>query len=788
MRNIRSLFIFLFSLLSVACTEGIPNFDDLGKSLNPPQFSKADLIYEISSLEQGLLFEGKCDRRGKSVKFAHRKSDHWAAMEMIEGLGGSPKCQEEMFQFEIPRVGNLLEMTGTTGEEALLGFRFQGGLFQPVETWVTIRFVGNPTLERSLQVVLVSENPHSDNSLAQVKVVANEPLNESLNFELSTEDITAIAETHYASLSQSLQLPAGEIESELIQIPIFTASVFYSILDFQVQLSTLDELPSGIHLESDRLEVEISNRSKAPWVNISSPEDDSSSSSSELTVTGVCTLEGLDEVLLFLNGLQIGSSECKANPEPGIDPSPYGQFSASVVLELSGTNLIRAEQNWEALTGSSEVAVSFDPLSDPPEPASSLAWLESEPLTDNPNPIATWVKSDSAGVSGQRIRFYSDPSCSNPVTEPFSMDPSVEQWTFYSLNDGLYHFQITTLSSAAPSTPSECSPGLEIIAGSSRSSPMVIVADPGLNPNGSLTLSLPLNGTVNVQIDWGDSFANDNCPQNVSDPGFVSCTYAQAGTVEVRVFGNLTWFGGSGQNPDGAALLRVDSWGSLGLTSLRGAFRGAVNLTAVPEPPKSVRNLSSMFHRAESFNQPIGHWDVSQVTAMDYMFFIASSFNQNIEGWDVSQVTNMAFMFYGAQSFNQPLNSWDVGKVITMNYMFRGAHQFNQPLDNWNVSKVRKMQQVFLNAYSFNQPLNNWDVGSVTDMRQMFSGASSFNQPLDNWDVRKVNNMTSMFRNASSFNQDLSGWNVESLAVEPTDFSLGSALTPEHLPIWPPGQ
>ena len=64
-----------------------------------------------------------------------------------------------------------------------------------------------------------------------------------------------------------------------------------------------------------------------------------------------------------------------------------------------------------------------------------------------------------------------------------------------------------------------------------------------------------------------------------------------------------------------------------------------------------------MFQGAESFNQPLNNWNVSNVTDMDRMFFDARSFNQPLNKWDVSKVTNMSEMFNGASSFNQPLHA-----------------------------------------------------------------------------------------------------------------------------------
>ena len=54
---------------------------------------------------------------------------------------------------------------------------------------------------------------------------------------------------------------------------------------------------------------------------------------------------------------------------------------------------------------------------------------------------------------------------------------------------------------------------------------------------------------------------------------------------------------------------------------------------------------------------------------MEYMFGSAYSFNQPIGNWNVSNVTNMSFMFQSAKSFNQPIGKWDVSKVTGMNYI-----------------------------------------------------------------------------------------------------------------------
>lgn len=198
-------------------------------------------------------------------------------------------------------------------------------------------------------------------------------------------------------------------------------------------------------------------------------------------------------------------------------------------------------------------------------------------------------------------------------------------------------------------------------------------------------------------------------------------------------------------------------------------------------------NIDSVIY-INSFNQPIGNWDVSQVTDMSNMFF-SSAFNQPIANWDVSKVTNMNGMFCYSQ-FNQPIGNWDVSKVTDMSNLFKGdwmwmdnVNPFNHPLENWDVSNVKDMTEMFSSS-QFNQPIGDWDVSKVTDMSWMFF-SSQFNQPIGNWDVRNVTNMGGMLV-YSIFDQDISKWCVIQFESQPEDFlsSVSSELRPKNMPKW----
>ena len=322
------------------------------------------------------------------------------------------------------------------------------------------------------------------------------------------------------------------------------------------------------------------------------------------------------------------------------------------------------------------------------------------------------------------------------------------------------------------------------------------------------TITIPTTGTgynYDISTSDGRTFTEVTGNQTI--------TFATAGDYDVSISGDFPRiYINSGV--DKTKLIDIKQWGDIIWSSFERAFFGCSNLIgSFTDAPNltNVTNFERIFQDCSSFNQPIGNWDVSNVTNINYMFvrspfnqplnnwdvssvvnmvgvfFQASSFNQDISDWDVSNVTNMSYMFYNAFDFNQPLNNWNVSNVTTMLGMLRNS-EFDHPLDSWNVSNVTNMVEMFrdspfdhpINSWDvssvtsmvrmfrnspFDHPLNNWDVSNVTNMDEMFN-RSSFDHPLNNWDVSNVTNMYAMFYLANSFNQDISDWDITSV----TDF------------------
>jgi surface protein len=84
------------------------------------------------------------------------------------------------------------------------------------------------------------------------------------------------------------------------------------------------------------------------------------------------------------------------------------------------------------------------------------------------------------------------------------------------------------------------------------------------------------------------------------------------------------------------------------------------------------------FFLAESFNQPIGDWNVSSVTDMSGMVSVRLLLEWYSLFWDGTLANNGTYthgaclfviQFVKARSFDHPLSDWNVSSVTDMGYM-----------------------------------------------------------------------------------------------------------------------
>lgn len=287
--------------------------------------------------------------------------------------------------------------------------------------------------------------------------------------------------------------------------------------------------------------------------------------------------------------------------------------------------------------------------------------------------------------------------------------------------------------------------------------------DAGGSTNKTITIPTYSTATYNYSVDWGDGQTTSGHAADASH------TYANDGNYTVSISGTFPriYFNNGG---DKLKIKSVEFWGDNAWTSMVDAFEGCKNLVvnATDAPDLSVAtSLSGMFSGASSLNQPLGHWDVSNIDNFSYMFENASSFNQDISTWDVGSSQSFLGMFSFATAFNQNINSWDTSRASSFNSMFQGASSFNQPVNGWNTSEVTDTRFMFDGAANFNQDVSSWRFPKNQKTEYMFRNATNFNQDVSLWDMNVLERADYMFTNSAfstkNYDRLLKGWSQDSI-------------------------
>ncbi len=177
------------------------------------------------------------------------------------------------------------------------------------------------------------------------------------------------------------------------------------------------------------------------------------------------------------------------------------------------------------------------------------------------------------------------------------------------------------------------------------------------------TFQLPLSGTVNFTVAWGDG-SSDTITSD-TDPA-MDHTYASGGTYDIALNGTIgEW--NTGTTTDRTKVTDVKQWG---VNFTAGTFENFTNLTSDTAPGHPfVTSLFNFYGDCSSFDGDITNWDVSGVSLMNAMFNRASVFNQDISSWDTSSVLSMSGMFNDAFAFNQNLGGWDISSLFSCTFM-----------------------------------------------------------------------------------------------------------------------
>lgn len=289
-------------------------------------------------------------------------------------------------------------------------------------------------------------------------------------------------------------------------------------------------------------------------------------------------------------------------------------------------------------------------------------------------------------------------------------------------------------------------------------------AHAGYTPSDSIIL--PLVGTYDVNVDWGDGSAIQRVRTADGEAGLIH-QYSTPGIYTVTMNGTYNQIRSSGSK-DPLKLIEIIEWGSNKWSTMQDAFYNCRNLKITASSLPDLSNVTSfynIFKDATYFEGDLSQWVTSSVTHLGYAFDGTYLFNSDISNWDVSKVTSLQGTFRSARAFNQNIGKWTISKVTDLYATFYGALVFNQDISSWDTSLVTEMRYTFDSARAFNQDIGNWNTSRVIRMSHMFRSAVDFNQDIGRWDTSKVIDMSYMFQYANKMNQDLSGWDVSQVTV-----------------------
>ncbi len=185
-------------------------------------------------------------------------------------------------------------------------------------------------------------------------------------------------------------------------------------------------------------------------------------------------------------------------------------------------------------------------------------------------------------------------------------------------------------------------------------------------------------GTYDFTIDCGGGTGGGEVT-SYDDPSRV-CNYAEPATYTITIAGTII---GWRFNDGGDKLLMRDiiSWGPLKLGNQAKYFKGCTNLTVSATDVldlTGITTLLEMFEVTGLTSVPsINDWDFSSVTILTSMFENATSFDQDLGVWDISNVTAATKFLDGVtlstSNYDSLLIGWEANSHQN-NVIFHGGN------------------------------------------------------------------------------------------------------------------
>jgi len=210
--------------------------------------------------------------------------------------------------------------------------------------------------------------------------------------------------------------------------------------------------------------------------------------------------------------------------------------------------------------------------------------------------------------------------------------------------------------------------------------------------NTQFQLPLVSNGTISIDVDWGDGNTDTITTYNQAE---TLHTYDTSGVYEIKIVNEVRgWQFNNGG--DKLKMLGVTEWGGFNFTE-HSTFYGCTsfNHTATDIPTISTIDMKTAFAFCGLFNGDVTNWDVSAVTNFYSIFSSNTSFTgTGLDTWNVSSVTNFSFTFIFCTIMNADLSGWNTSSGINLEGMLFAATAFDQDLSAWDIASVTNLTNI----------------------------------------------------------------------------------------------
>lgn len=276
---------------------------------------------------------------------------------------------------------------------------------------------------------------------------------------------------------------------------------------------------------------------------------------------------------------------------------------------------------------------------------------------------------------------------------------------------------------------------------------------------GNTEIALPVMGTVDIFIDWGDGSKSENVTSE-----FPTHVYTNAGIYDIQVTGKFERWGSF-------VITHLDEKQKEYMTAYRKYLTGVKQFGELEATEYNFSNCTNL--KYVDGNKLVGKETFKNVTEMGAMFFKCESLeNLNLKKFDTSNVTDMTYMFLDCKKLtNLDLSYFNTSNVKKMSSMFSNCTSLTKvDVSNFNTSGVEYMNKMFSNCNSLtNLNLSNFDTSKVISMNSMFAGCRQLvNLDLKNFNADNLNDCTGMFSNCSSL-EKIEFYNFDISKVEKTN-------------------